>query len=291
MQGKALIDKVIIHRPSEIISLGHFSNIGCNLNQVRPLHMHPFVSAWREYRPDPPFVLDGDNALLQDEALLARYDGWQGYIADPDFGRPASPELHLDLFPMPFVGNLKQATVFLLMLNPGLAPSDYFGEYTIAPYRAALEKNLKQEPDCSFLFLDPRHSWHGGYVYWQAKLGKLVAELARRRSCCYGEARQLVQKRLATIELMPYHSSYLKLPARVTSPLKSISLAKQFVAEHLVPRAREGRCLIVATRAKGQWNLPEHRNIIAYTGTEARSAHLSTKTRGGKAILEFLERD
>ena len=41
-------------------------------------------------------------------------------------GDPANPvALHLRLTPVPYVGNLTKADIFLAMINPGLGPQDY----------------------------------------------------------------------------------------------------------------------------------------------------------------------
>lgn len=250
---------------------------------------HPFLTAWRDYQPQAPYHLPTDKLLLSHSKHVTRFEEWQSYISDHDFGKRDKGQLHLDLLPMPFVGDLQKAVVFLLMLNPGLTPSDYFGEYQVTDYRSALLRNLKQNEDPSFLFLDPAYSWHGGYLYWQAKLGNLILELSQRQGCSFGDARRQMQGRVATIELLPYHSSFYNVPPRLLNTLGSVSLAKSYVLEELVPRAVDGECLIVASRAKRQWGLPDHKNIVAYTGTEARAAHLSAKTRGGDAILSFLE--
>jgi hypothetical protein len=250
--------------------------------------MHPFLSAWRNYQPTQPFLLPGDESLA--EGATARFSGWERYTHDPNFGSHGGSKLHLDLLPMPFVGNLERAKVYLLMLNPGLAPSDYYGEYNVQEYRSALQNNLAQRPDSTFFFLDPTFSWHGGYLYWHSKLSKLIASVAHDMEIQYGEARRIFQEHLAVLELLPYHSATFGIAGKKLEKLKSVALARSFVLETLVPKAQAGKCLIVATRAKGYWRLPEHENIITYSGGEARGAHLSASTRGGKAISSFLRR-
>jgi hypothetical protein len=233
--------------------------------------MHPLIDAWRRFQPIPPFVLAGDEVVLEHRNLVARFDSWEAYIAESDFGRPATPELHVGLLPMPFVGDLATAKVFLLMLNPGLAPSDYFGEYTVPSYQKDLLRNLRQERVPSFLFLEPQYSWHGGYLYWQGKLRQLIDELAACRSIPFGAARHFLQKRLATIELIPYHSRYMKFPDRVLSSLASVALVKSFVQDQLVPsRARwsvlnrcdAGSGSMGSARAQAS----EHHQVFGYRG-------------------------
>lgn len=251
--------------------------------------MHALISAWNRFKPEqPPYVLPGDEVVLNEEHLYCRHAGWDGFVADPDFGVPGNSQLHLDLLPVPFVGNLKTASVFLLMLNPGFGPHDYFGEYAVPEYRGALLDNLRQTRSNSFLFLDPRFSWHGGYDYWHTKLRNVIITFARSVGISYGQARQFFQSNIAALELTPYHSVNFTVPGRVFNALHSVQLARAFVHEELLPRARAGECLVVVTRAVKGWQLPTHKNVIAYTATEARSAHLSPKSRGGSAILKFL---
>jgi hypothetical protein len=252
--------------------------------------MHQFLEAWRAFTPTQgPFVLAEDRPLLDEPGLTCRCGSWRGYVADPDFGAARDPTLHLDLLPMPFVGNLATASVFLLMLNPGLAPSDYFGEYQVPEYRAALQANLRQERDSSFVFLEPRYSWHGGFAYWHGKLHGLIAALAQRGGVSYGAARRLLQSHLAVLQLAPYHSPSFALPDRLLGALRSVALARAFAVEELLPRARAGDCLVVVCRKAKAWGLPQMRNIVVYGSSEARAAHLGPASRGGVAILEFLQ--
>jgi len=253
--------------------------------------MHPLISVWEKFQPEkPPYVLPGDEIVLDKAHLCCRHGGWDGFIADPEFGAPGNSQLHLDLLPIPFVGNLNTASVFLLMLNPGFGPHDYFGEYTVPEYRTALLDNLRQTWSNTFLFLDPRFSWHGGYDYWHTKLRNVIITFAKSVGISYGHARQFFQAHIAVLELAPYHSVNFAVPGRVLNSLRSVQLARAFVHEELVPRAKSADCLVVVTRAVKNWQLPAHRNIVAYTATEARSAHLSAKSSGGSAILKFLVR-
>lgn len=251
--------------------------------------MHTLISAWNRFNPEQlPYVLPGDEAILDQVDLYCRHTGWDNFIAEPNFGMPGHSQLHLDLLPMPFVGNLKTASIFVLMLNPGFGPHDYFGEYMIPDYRTALLDNLRQTRSNSFLFLDPRFSWHGEYDYWHTKLRDVIVTFARNVGISYGQARRFFQSNIAALELVPYHSVSFAVPHRVLTSLRSVQLVRAFVSEELLPRARAGECLLVVTRAVKGWKLPTHKNVIAYTASESRSAHLSPQSRGGTSILNFL---
>ena len=119
--------------------------------------MHEFLTAWNTFSrnaDEAPYLLPGDDRLHEEQKLACCFRGWENFIAQPDFGK-RSNQLNLGLLPMPFAGNLNTASVFLLMLSPGVGPDDYFGEYRVPEYRSALIKNLHQGDDSSFLFWTP----------------------------------------------------------------------------------------------------------------------------------------
>ena len=46
-------------------------------------------------------------------------------LEDSSFGDENDGSLHLGILPVPYQGNLAQADIFIVMLNPGLGLSDY----------------------------------------------------------------------------------------------------------------------------------------------------------------------
>jgi len=195
----------------------------------------------------------------------------------------------LGLIPQPFCGDLRHASVYVLSLNPGLGPTDYFGEYTVPAYRNTLLNNLKQESfgAIPFFFLDPQYSWHGGFRWWHGKLEGVIRELAINRKVSFKEARAWLGKKLASVELLPYHSASFRdgggwLDRR--QGLRSVRLARAFVEE----RIRRGEALVVITRKVEYWDQANGPKVIKYNPQEARGAHLTPKSRGGEAIIEHL---
>ena len=139
------------------------------------------LSAWERWTPtEPPYVLDADRRLLKSDPsarATIQFNSWEEALEDRGFCKPGDKRLHLGLLPMPFIGDIRHASIYVLSLNPGLGPHDYFGESQVSDYRNALLANLQQRFDGKgppFLFLDPRHSWHGGFRYWHGKLAKII---------------------------------------------------------------------------------------------------------------------
>lgn len=55
---------------------------------------------------------------------------------------------HFSLLPTPYVGNLNEADVFVLKLNPGFHDADFFAEFNNPGFRAASIRGLQQDFFC-----------------------------------------------------------------------------------------------------------------------------------------------
>ena len=95
-------------------------------------------------------------------------------------------------------------------------------------------------------------------------------------------------RRLAVLELIPYHSPNFRLPQRVISNLPSAQLARAYLHESILSKCRRGEALAVVMRSATQWGVKEEPNVVVYQDSEARSAHLSPRSRGGRRLLEWL---
>lgn len=253
------------------------------------------LSTWARWRPrEPPFVLDEDREILLGERPShprVIYRSWREAHSQPDFGEPGDRRLHLGLLPIPFTGAVSDADIYVLLLNPGLGPTDYYGEYERPDFRRYRLMTLRQEFGRALPFgeLDPRFAWHGGYLWWHRKLAAVIRVLAERRSMSFAQARERLGRRLAAMELLPYHSA--SYPGSSLERLPSVQLVRSFVHEVLVPRVRRGEATVIVARGARHWRLPKHRNIITYSGAESRAAHLSPESLGGRALLARLLRD
>lgn len=249
---------------------------------------------WARWRPEgPPFVLNEDREVLfsaRSSKHLVTCASWRQARNRADFGEPGDRRLHLGLLPVPFVGSLLDADIYVLLLNPGLGATDYFGEYERPDFRRHRLRTLKQRFARTLPFgeLDPRFAWHGGYIWWQRKLAAVISRVSERREMTFAAAREYVARRLAAIELLPYHSASFHDGGGWLRRLPSVQLARAFVHEVVLPRVRRGEATVIVTRKSKLWQLPKHRGVIAYTGAESRAAHLSPHSSGGKAMLARL---
>ncbi len=251
---------------------------------------HKLISGWRNCNLESPPYLFPDDIAHTTNGNFKVFHSFDEYVFTNEFGLLSDKNLHTGLLPMPYIGNLEKATIFVLMLNPGLSAGDYFAEEQ-PEFRNAQIQNLRQENgsiEYPFIFLNPKFAWHPGFDYWHKKLDDVIKKLAKQSEITYQNAMSILAKNLVCLELFPYHSksfgpdSLLKLP--------SVNVMLSFVNNVLVPKVEDGKAIIIAARRVKNWELPKHKNIIAYKPSEARSAHLSLSSRGGTAIFNHLTR-
>lgn len=250
--------------------------------------MENLINAWRELDLQSlPLVLPEDRlAFHADEGMLVTRT-YQEYL-ECDLSHLDDSRLHVGLLPQPFHGSVLSASVYLLMLNPGMGPADYFSEERSSEYRAALVDNLHQAPQRQYplLFLDPQFAWHPGARYFRGKLNWLVHEISNDRRIEYLEALRFVSQDVCCLELVPYHSTKFRMRDALLESLHSVKLMRKFVAELIESRPD---ALFIATRAITRWHLPRQSNIVAYDAQQSRSAHLTPESPGGKALLKHYD--
>src|SRR5688572_1798330 len=246
---------------------------------------HYLIERWRKCNLEsPPYLFPDDTPEIIDRfsKLFLSFDE---YTASPEFGASSDISLQTGLLPMPYAGDITKATIFILMLNPGLSPVNYFAEQ-IPDFRQAHIQNLMQKDlneNYPFIFLDPHFAWHSGFGYWQRKFHAIIRLIAKKEGIRYQEAMRQLSQRLACLELVPYRSK--SFGARLLlNKLPSAQAMLSYVNEIVLPKVEADKAIIIATRSVKNWMLPVHKNIVIYEGGETRSAHLTPASRGGKAI-------
>ena len=141
----------------------------------------------------------------------------------------------------------------------------------------SVHQNFKPDEIANY-YLDPKLREHPGYQYWLSHLGQdIFSDL---------------QHRLATLEIVPYHTAQ-GFPEGLRNNLSSTYKAKAWVQDELVPRAQRNEILLIVVRQVRQWGFEVNTNssnLVTYYGGEPQGAYLTPRTRGGKAIREWLKR-
>tara|TARA_A100001391_G_scaffold204686_1_gene201269 strand:- start:5892 stop:6605 length:714 start_codon:yes stop_codon:yes gene_type:complete len=195
--------------------------------------------------------------------------------------------------PYPYIGDIRGADVWVLMLNSNIGPED--AKQEAEPYFAdRLRSNLTQDFDAyqhPLLSLDPKLRHTGTYEYYNKRNGiaKLIAELARRSGVTERAARCDLARRLAIVQLFPYRSTSGVPRALRGGALASVRFAKAAVAEALESK------LVVVPRSARDWGFEygvRGERLITFAANQARSASLKPDGAcgGGDAILHRLMR-
>jgi hypothetical protein len=192
--------------------------------------------------------------------------------------------LHLALTPQPFIGNIKKASIYILMANPGLDISDYDDDFGNSAHAAACQQNLSQT-GIGFYPLLPASLNTGAGRYWESRVRTLEREISSRLKISNEEARSLLVKELAVIEAGSYHSK--KFPGDWCDRLPSSRAARRFVRKLILPRANNGEALVLVQRRSSFWNIPEnHAGVIHRPPSQAQLSNLLSAER--QAMVDFL---
>jgi hypothetical protein len=223
------------------------------------------------------------------------------FVHPEDTGSSFLADFELSMLPIPFVGDLREAEAIILMLNPGLKADDAAWEQKPA-FRSALERNLTQifpsESHPNF-YLDPAFNQHPGAGYWSKsrrlsgkrdlqKLFSVVQALSLRDNVSVAAAQAHVSRKVAIVQLAPYHSANLKRRGALCA-LPSSRHARAFVHGLISERSK----LVIAARSVAEWGLAGQlttSHLVVYKPTLGASASLSEASEGGRALLNRLSR-
>ena len=245
---------------------------------VKPLD--DWINYWREESQweSPPYLTKEDEKTFKDRSV--RFEtiiGFDGFLKSgmlfSDY-----PIVHAGLIPVPYIGDLRSAEVIICLLNPGFGPVDYFAE-DHEGFRNATWANLLQQ-DCSrdfpFFVLDPKFAWTGAFTWWRRKLGPVIEAMKLGNSRMTNEdAIAILGKKLAAVELVPYHSNRSPFTKKTIEELKSTRLAKEGVEA-----MRNHGTLVVYVRSVRLWgkdygdNYEPKNGEIRYPAKSGQSASL-----------------
>ncbi len=257
--------------------------------------MNDLVKFWRDCDLErPPYIHPLDKAAvgarfnkLFDEQVKTPTE----FVAGPRFGNFKDNRFHLSLLPVPFMGCLDRAEIFILLLNPGFGFGSY--EEDADPEKAEmLRRSVRQELDgveFPFVSLNPQFSWTAGFRWWEGKLRSVIRAHAAERQSNYLASLQAFASRLACIELVAYRSAQFG-GGSIAQKLPSCRAARQFVESVLLPRAQKGEIKLIVTRQVRQWGLNSGDHVVLYEGGLTRGAPLGPTTPGGKAILAQMKK-
>ena len=182
---------------------------------------------WIEFKENPKqeyLVLDADRLIID------------------KFNETANENhrIHTNIMPAPFMGNVLEAPVILLLLNPGYDEKeeqlDYYNHYR--PYWENEIQHQESVPGLPLFCLDEEYCNYSNY--WQNKLKYLIKATSKNK----------VAHNVALVQFFPYHSKKFKnIPKKISSePLES-----QVYSFHLVKKAMDRNAIIILMRSRKEW--------------------------------------
>jgi hypothetical protein len=251
------------------------------------------IKAWREQKWNKrPYVLTNDADILSQK--IRCFTSYDDYTASSDFPNHHRSHFHVGLVPVPFHGDLETADTFICLINPGLNILDYYAEDNRA-YRRLLLLNLRQKlasDPYPFFPLDPKWRWTSSGKWWSDLFANIIDKLRDKKpSATYADAAKFVSKRIASLELIPYHSFDSGHAAKLTKELESSILIRNFVEKKILHKAHNREALLVIASGANKWNIKKGLPNVVYQPPNHRKAHFSMKPRGsGSKILQWLLR-
>lgn len=193
---------------------------------------------------------------------------------------PFRQMLHTGLHPQPFIGNVRDASAYILFGNPGFSLQDYQDEFGNPSYAALCASTLSGDYR-GFAPLDELSKGTGANRYWEACLKQLIEEVGKELDVNLPRARQWVAANLAVIEAGAYHS--LRFPRKGFRVQPSAVAAQDFVSNYVLPRAANGECAVFVWRSADFWAVGEA------PGTLTRQKHLARFRHLSKGERDFLK--
>jgi hypothetical protein len=246
------------------------------------------IDYWKLFKINEwPYIHQSDSVLKSQRSY--KYKNYEDYISSKDYGQIDS-RFHFGLLPSPYCGDILNASIYILMLNPGFSSIDYYAEQYCNKFREAEINCLNQNENIEFPFycLNPEFIWTGGGAYWENKLNDIIKENSKIKNINYIDSTREISQKVALLELIPYHSLSYQLSGKIEAQVESKNIMKNFVKDYVYKKVLNNNACIIITRKVKIWDLPNHNNIIAYEGGETRGAHLTSQSRGGHKILEYL---
>ncbi len=231
----------------------------------KPLE-NPWVKIAKQWEKSNPkhFVLDEDSSLIK--AFNESESQTNNY------------KIQTGMIPQPYMGNLSNCRVLLLLLNPGarippgLSDPDELIYYEKFPeYVKDNLHNLQQKKmDYPFILLNPKHRLSGGFKYWSRIFKPFLNN--------DGDYKKISEK-ICCLEYFPYHSKSFKGISK--SPIASqeftFNLVKKFSQ-----KPRKERPMIILMRSSKRWfkaveGLEKYKGLVKLT---SRTISLSENVLG-----------
>lgn len=229
-------------------------------------------------------LIHPEDLNILDEGNFQFFRNFGDYISNTENLFSTKTVIHSGLIPVPYTGNIKNAKVYLLLLNPGFNHNDYHSE-SLESYRESLIKNIRQELDeeYPFMYLNPLFCHTSGGNYWLKKFDSIINSLHNLKGLSYSDSIKLISKKVCTLELFPYHSKNFGISLKIINHCPSVLKIKEFLKDDC---SNSGK-LILCLRNPESWGLlNSNDNIRILLPEQRQSASIKINRQEGKLIYD-----
>jgi hypothetical protein len=150
-------------------------------------------------------------------------------------------QIHFQIHPSHYTGNVENAKVLLLATNPGYVESEIDTLYKLPAFHKEMIQNLNFETK-TFINLDKERIEQG--KYWQQKTKQLREDVGNN---------DIVYEKMALIQFFPYHSKKFRKIAKKYFENGEEYLKTQKFAFELIKSAIKNNKKIIILRSKKEW--------------------------------------
>jgi hypothetical protein len=171
-------------------------------------------------------------------------------------------KLHPALTPVPYVGNIRNATIIFAMLNPTVGRADYV-DNSKEEFHDLLRRNRLQENVTDCFAVDNKSSALSWYEYFRPIFRSAVQSAAGISHVSEDSMWEALRRRLAIVELIPYYSqnASILLQKGRYADLKSVIYAQEAMEEI---RNRPNTTVICRwKRSPNRWKMPANTYICS----------------------------
>lgn len=264
--------------------------------------MVKIISYWKDFNHETkPFIHDKDKIIL--EKHQDDVNSHEDFLNLNYYGTKKNKlkyKLHLNLLPEPYAGDITNATIYVLLLNPGYSNSNYYEENeSSSDFRKDFIRTIRQEfkskDKYPLIWLNPKYLWTAGGIWMENKFKPLLEYCVQEKGYTYVEALKLISKKVAILELFPYHSESFGVSSSDLE-LESVKRMRDFVIDTVVDKAIKNKACVIQTRSIYEWKLKledykdkdKCDNIIVFDSKHRRSASLGRKSASWAKMKEFL---
>ena len=258
------------------------------------LELRELIDFWNNYEtstqsnsihPDDISFIES----FKDRILFNKFDSYEEEINNLLESENTDRKFLATLPPGPYLGDLKNAKLFFLLINPGFGYMSYYEarhtEIQKEIYKTIYQKNL--DKDYPFFLLNPKFLWTAGGQYWHKKFHRLITEISISENKTYLETLKMFAKNIAAIELIPYPSKNIgHISKSMIHSLKSTEKALNFVKK----LAEQQDILIVVMRQARNWEIGTidknkiKAKILTFGANQDQSASLNPQNGNGQKV-------